>query len=78
MHRPDGSVNVAGRSGFSGNFLTGMAITPADLTGGKSHLSDGWKSLTCLLVLTVLLLNINFTLRAQVVQETITDLLDLH
>ena len=42
---PDGSVNVAGRSGFSGNFLTGMAITPADLTGGKLHLSVSFNSL---------------------------------
>ena len=42
---PDGSVNVAGRAGFSGNFLTGMAITPADLTGGKLHLSVSFNSL---------------------------------
>ena len=42
---PDGSVNVSGRNGFSGNFLTGMNLTPADLTGGKLHISISFNSL---------------------------------
>lgn len=42
---PEGSVNVSGRAGFSGNFLTGMAITSSDLTGGKLHISISFNSL---------------------------------
>ena len=42
---PDGSVNVSGRNGFSGNFLTGMNLTSADLSGGKLHMSVSFNSL---------------------------------
>ena len=42
---PDGSVNVSGRPGFSGNFLTGMNLTPADLSDGKLHMSISFNSL---------------------------------
>lgn len=42
---PEGSVNVSGKNGFSAAFLTGMAISSADLTGGKLHISISFNSL---------------------------------